>query len=387
MKTTRRNKGEGSITEIMKGKYKVTVTVGYDADGKQKRRSYTAATKRECLDKLTEWKRELHLQSAQSSVNNKILFAEYLPHYLEYKKTQVKYTTYYAYLTASKYVLSTPLKDMRLAKITTADINNVIIGAAKRYSASTRQQYRILINAVFTLALSEGVITHNPMEGAMRVARKRYTLNKELPTEEQVDNLLMRARQLYKESPRGSINGYLYHILLLCLSTGSRRGEIVALRWRVIDTENNTILMHKTAPAVKDKDALVSPALTEPKTGDSYRIVKVDPSVIECIVTEVDHTSDYVFASHTHPHTHIHPVSVTSSIKELLESVGLGAYHLHDLRHVYATTLLKKGVNVKIVSRRLGHSNVNITLGIYAHFLPEMDEEASLVMGSNLLKK
>jgi integrase len=49
----------------------------------------------------------------------------------------------------------------------------------------------------------------------------------------------------------------------------------------------------------------------------------------------------------------------------------------HDLRHTYATLALQAGLNVKIVSSRLGHANVAFTLNVYSHALPEMDEEAA----------
>ncbi len=64
------------------------------------------------------------------------------------------------------------------------------------------------------------------------------------------------------------------------------------------------------------------------------------------------------------------------SLKTLLERAVLPAIHFHDLRHTCATLLLSRNVNPKIVSEMLGHSSIAITLNIYSHVLPNMQESA-----------
>lgn len=65
------------------------------------------------------------------------------------------------------------------------------------------------------------------------------------------------------------------------------------------------------------------------------------------------------------------------SFKPLLKSAGLPPIRFHDLRHTCATLLLSKDVNPKVVSEMLGHSSISVTLDIYSHLLPDMQEKAA----------
>ena len=73
---------------------------------------------------------------------------------------------------------------------------------------------------------------------------------------------------------------------------------------------------------------------------------------------------------------------ITEKVRKVYDDVGLDKkLTLHSLRHFHATQLIKNNINVKVVSKRLGHSSVQITLDAYVHWLPSMDKEASLVVG------
>ena len=71
------------------------------------------------------------------------------------------------------------------------------------------------------------------------------------------------------------------------------------------------------------------------------------------------------------------PDSFTSSYRSLVRRLGLSHLRFHDLRHTHATQLLRQGVHPKVVSERLGHSTVGITLDVYSHVLPGMQEDAA----------
>ena len=72
-----------------------------------------------------------------------------------------------------------------------------------------------------------------------------------------------------------------------------------------------------------------------------------------------------------------HPVLLSQEFERHVRDAALPMIRFHDLRHTYATLALQAGLNVKIVSSRLGHANVAFTLNVYSHALPEMDEEAA----------
>ena len=78
--------------------------------------------------------------------------------------------------------------------------------------------------------------------------------------------------------------------------------------------------------------------------------------------------------------TPLHQANMFREYKELLKETGLPLLRFHDLRHTSATLLLTQGVHPKIVQERLGHSNIAMTMDIYSHVLPSMQEDAALKM-------
>ena len=78
---------------------------------------------------------------------------------------------------------------------------------------------------------------------------------------------------------------------------------------------------------------------------------------------------------------------MTRKWTRFVEREGLPKIRLHDLRHSNATALIQAGVNPRVVQQRLGHSDVNITLNIYTHVLPEMDVEAAEKLDAIMLKR
>jgi integrase len=94
--------------------------------------------------------------------------------------------------------------------------------------------------------------------------------------------------------------------------------------------------------------------------------------------------SGWVFPSRAGTPLSVHNV-YRRNWKPLLLRVGLPtSTRLHDLRHTCATLLLSRGVPVKVVSEMLGHASVSITLDIYSHVLPDMQESAARAMDEAL---
>ncbi len=71
------------------------------------------------------------------------------------------------------------------------------------------------------------------------------------------------------------------------------------------------------------------------------------------------------------------PEAFSNTFGKLVDRAGLPTIRLHDLRHTYATSALADGVHVKVVSQRLGHADIGITLKVYAHVMPGDDAEAA----------
>lgn len=169
---------------------------------------------------------------------------------------------------------------------------------------------------------------------------------------------------------------------LLGVLCGMRRGEIAALRWKNVNLDAGSLAVvesaEQTATEVRYK---------EPKSGRA-RIVSLSATAInELKAWKSAQAQEFLrFGDRPDAETFVvtqadgrplQPRSITHEWVRLLPLTGLPRIRFHDLRHAHATHLLGAGVHPKIASERLGHSKVGITLDLYSHVMPGMQEEAA----------
>jgi len=175
---------------------------------------------------------------------------------------------------------------------------------------------------------------------------------------------------------------YVYFATLVY--TGLRRGELLALRWRNLDLGGSKLSVVATAYKLSSGEYRIK----EPKTVHSRRTVILPPSLVELLQAyrfdqellriQLDiglGADDFVFSRADG--SPVNPNAVTLAFRRILKRAGLEGVRIHDLRHTHATLMLRAGVHPKIVSERLGHANIGITLDIYSHVLPGMQEAAA----------
>lgn len=156
-------------------------------------------------------------------------------------------------------------------------------------------------------------------------------------------------------------------------ATGMRRGELLALRSDDLDHERMTVVVRR---ALAEVGGSVIEKGT--KTG-RVRTLTLDPTTFAIIH---DRTPGLVFPGE---HGQLRPpMEVTTRFRALVRRAPVPVIRFHDLRHTHATLLLAAGVPVKVVSERLGHAKVGMTLDVYAHVLPAMDSEAAAQIGALL---
>ena len=168
----------------------------------------------------------------------------------------------------------------------------------------------------------------------------------------------------------------------LAVGTGARRGELLGLRWRDVDLEAATVEIRRS---LSRTDGIVR--LLATKTANR-RVLALGQSVVEAVqrhgreqeqrraaAERWDNQWGLVFTDDEG--APVQPGRVTSEFRRLVRLAPVPVVRLHDLRHFHATALLEAGVPAKVVSRRLGHATVAITLDVYSHVLPSMDLEAA----------
>lgn len=175
-----------------------------------------------------------------------------------------------------------------------------------------------------------------------------------------------------------------YALFYTALFTGARRSELLALRWQDIDTILCTIQISRTMHMLKDNTYIYS----NTKTVKSKRSISLTPSnalILEAyrkareyeykqIDTELK-DSDLVFSTLGKP---MRPNTVSRAFEIVAQKAGIKVIRFHDARHTHASLMLKQGVHPKVVQERLGHSSIAITLDIYSHVAPGLQEAAAL---------
>ena len=111
-------------------------------------------------------------------------------------------------------------------------------------------------------------------------------------------------------------------------------------------------------------------------------VVAIQGQVGRLLAGPVYRDHDLVFA--TGIGTPIEPGNLRRSWLTIVDAAGVPGLRVHDLRHAHATLMLGQGVHPKVVSERLGHASVNITLDTYSHVLPGLQEAAALALDTIL---
>jgi integrase len=183
----------------------------------------------------------------------------------------------------------------------------------------------------------------------------------------------------------------LYAIVFVAVATGLREGEILALRWSDVDLHGSSAHVTRTLQYVSGRGLL----FREPKTSRSRRRVSLSRETV-AVLSEHRRRQlerrlalgpgyedqNLVFVGSAGKP--IPPYSVSQRFATLVKAAGIGPLRFHDLRHTSATLMLSAGVHPKIVSERLGHSGVAITLDTYSHVLPGLQEEAANLLDAFL---
>lgn len=184
----------------------------------------------------------------------------------------------------------------------------------------------------------------------------------------------------------------LYAAWLLLVTTGMRRGEVLGLSWQHVDLKRARLSVVRTLTVVDYHHVEFS----EPKTAKGRRSVALDAATVDTLRAHrkqqleerVAWGPDWqetglVFTREDG--SEIHPERFTSWFEQLSRDAGLPRIRLHDLRHSYATAALGAGIPAKVVSERLGHASIAITLDTYSHVLPALQEDAASVVASVIL--
>ena len=374
-----------------KDSYLISVSCGYDQNGRQIRRTMTYKPEPDMTEKQIqkEVQRqavlfEEQVRNGQVSTDGRLKLADFVPMYLELAEKKLSPVVYEKYSRMLKICIVPMLGHYKLRDIKPAHIQRFINdlearetrfdGRPGRLSPSSIRRYFTMVSSLMKSAYRLGLIGTNPAD------RDRLTLPKieeektEIFTEKELNDMLsaLEAEPL------------MFRLLIhLALNTGCRRGELMGLKWSDIDFSTGVLTVSRSNykltgdPEVKSKST---------KTGRSRRIMippycvcmlrryRAEQGGYRLSLGDAWRGGDWIFIQADGKP--MYPTTPTQWFGKFQKRNGLPHRKFHALRHTSATLLLSNGTNIKNVASRLGHTQLKTT-NRYVHAVEQAEREAA----------
>jgi integrase len=368
---------KGHIRERGKGNWYAVLDVRDPATGKRRRKwhSLQAKGKREaqieCADLISRLAHGTYLEP------DKTTLAEFLDRWLEHTKANVAPRTHERYAEIAKKNIAPLLGNAILAKLKPAQLSeayrNTLSEGRRDGKGGLSPRTVLHMHRVLKQALKQGVrwelLHRNPADAVQppKVEKHRMATYDIAQTAALLEALK---------------DERIYIPVLLAVLCGLRRGEIAALRWRNVDLEKSSLAVVESVEQMNG-----SIRIKETKSG-RVRTVALPLTVRDELkahrLTQAQRMlklgvrlGDDSFVCALEDGSLMQPTFITHEWVRAIKGTALPRYRFHDLRHAHGTHMLASGTHIKVASERLGHSKVGITLDLYSHVLPGMQEDAA----------
>lgn len=356
-----------------RGTYFFILEAGRDALGKRKQVKRTGfPTKKEAISAMAQL--QVEIENGVLDTPSDMKLDDYIRDWYKAKKISLKLSTKRSYEFWISYYIIPMLGQYKMSQLNEKILQNYIneLYEEKELAPTTIRKSFTMLRSIIEQARRKKIIEDDILA---EIVLPRETSKIQVWNEEQI-NIFLSAYVRTRHVSRVYI-GFVISIL-----TGMRQGEILGLRWKDIDFENKLIHMRQTL-SVDGMEFQEGG-----KTASSSRSIHIPDVLVDRLkehkhVIEMekqkmgDKYEDLDLVVCTKYGNQILPTNFRTAFYQLVKKLNLPKIRFHDLRHSHATFLLSKNVNPKIVSERLGHSNVSITLNTYSHVLPNMQKTAS----------
>ena len=376
----RRPSGDGMVRKREDGRWEGRIVVGHKQNGEPIFRYVLAKTQKELLDKLH---RDLEaFQDVELTEDSRMTLGEWLDRWMEdYGAATLRPNTLRSYEQFIRCYIKPYLGDKIVSRVTRMDIQKLYrklkhegrVREHPEHGHELSDTMVLRIHAMLHRCLKDAeaahVIARNPTDGA--VVPKANHRPKQILTKEQMDIFLAAVDR----------NEIWRDFFYTELTTGLRRGEICGLMWQDFDDKTGTLKVQRSLHSKK----LGVFSLGDTKTGTGMRAIVLPQSTAELLRRHREKSvSQWIFPNPVMPELPVSPGSAYTHLKTLLKRAGLPSIRFHDLRHTFATHALASGVDAKTLSGILGHTNASFTLDTYTHVTPDMQQEASHIVGGFL---
>ena len=391
----------GSIEKRGKNSYRLTVSEGFDLNGKPMiHRKTVHGTKKDAEVELAKFVTEV--QNGLVIDGKSLKFSEFTEIWKrDYGSKELAPSTYKRYCRMLETRLLPYFGHFYINKIKPTDImkfydllekdtqlvrkkGNNGSKTKKPLSGKTILEHHRLLRAMLHKAVYWQLIVANPAERvqppkARKPKRRSYD-------DEQTKILLENLELLPNEDTKYKV------AIILTVFTGVRLGELMGLEWQDVDFKNGIISINRSSQYLADMGVFTK----VPKTESSIREIAIPEFIVSLleeyklwyeeqkfIYSELWTNSDRLFVQADGKP--MHPSSISKWFVKYIDTIGLPVINFHGLRHTNASLLVAQNVDMAVVSARLGHAQISTTLDFYVHPLLSHNRKAGYALENLLL--
>ena len=286
--------------------------------------------------------------------NEEMNFERISAEWLEYKRNNVKESTYYNYMYNIERYLKPFFNQRNIDEI--SNYNDFIQELKEKYALETIKRIVNVLKSILNYYQDEYNVILKTKKITLPKAEKRKVKILSNKEKEKLEKYCL------EENTLKSLG------IIICLNTGLRIGEICALKWKNIDLEEKIIYIEQTIQRVyikQDKKSKI--IIDKPKSSYSIRTIPMNKKVYNILKSIQKNYKENDFLLTGESRKFVEPRNYQHNFQVFLKNSKIKHYKFHSLRHTFATACIEVGMDIKSLSEILGHSNTTITLDIYVH--------------------
>ncbi|MFA6076034.1 MAG: site-specific integrase [Negativicutes bacterium] len=360
----KKTNGDGSYRKTSNGNWNGRIMLGKKPNGEAKVVSVTRKTQKEAKLELLRLKREY--ETSLEVKEEIITLSSWITKWLDLRRNSLRYKTVESYESAAKCVENHRIGNADINHIKLIDIqgflNSIIGKEVNRRIPGLRKAelVKLVINCALEYAVENDILDRNP---AKKIKLPKKPQNEIVPMNKQEIRKFISACDTEKY-------GLCYYFMI---GYGLRLGEAVGLKWSDVDFHKRVFSINRTI-GIKRGAGL---AITEPKTHKSKRSLPITQELYDRLKAQqakqdsLIHKLDGYYQDEGYINTQdngkvVHPGSLYKIYKRILRVNGISEKRVHDLRHTFASMVIERGDNPKVLQELLGHSTINMSMH-YSH--------------------
>lgn len=297
----------------------------------------------------------------------------------KYVKHTVKLRTFERYKYNVEKHINPELGDYELEELSASVLQDFVL--KKLESGNLKTGAPLANNSVI------GIV--NIIKGALAMAVSLEIIQKEYSNKIKLPNPTEKPVTAFEKHEQEKIEKYClasnksnYIGIVICLYTGIRLGELLALTWDDIDFQTGIMSITKTSYRIKE-NGVPRIVIDNPKTKNSSRVIPLPKALLD-ILKKIKKTSNSKYVISTRTGGIVGTRAYQRTYERILSKIGVSYKNFHSLRHTFATRAIEMGMDVKTLSEILGHKNPVVTLTRYTHSMMSYKTDMMNKMGKML---